>query len=82
MPGRCRALLYMPHQFTDKPLSWWMLEPEGVALFYVRPEQRDQLQLKQLGKHMIENHLNSCSVPEAVHYPGVTGGKAGIQRYR
>lgn len=32
----------------------WMLGPEGVALFYVRAEIRDQIQLQQYGWHMIE----------------------------
>lgn len=36
----------------------WMLGPEGVALFYARPERRDQLKLKQFGWHMVENHLD------------------------
>lgn len=33
----------------------WMLGPEGIALFYCRPELRDQLALHQYGWHMIEN---------------------------
>lgn len=32
----------------------WMLAPEGVALFYVRPELRDRLALSQYGWHMLE----------------------------
>ncbi|EGV50397.1 aminotransferase class V-fold PLP-dependent enzyme [Candidatus Endoriftia persephone] len=32
----------------------WMLGPEGVALFYVRPEVRDHLRLQQFGWHMVE----------------------------
>ena len=32
----------------------WMLGPEGVALFYTRPELRDRLQLHQYGWHMVE----------------------------
>ncbi|UCD34622.1 MAG: aminotransferase class V-fold PLP-dependent enzyme [Nitrospiraceae bacterium] len=32
----------------------WMLGPEGIALFYSRPEARDRLQLKQFGWHMVE----------------------------
>jgi selenocysteine lyase/cysteine desulfurase len=32
----------------------WMLGPEGVALFYCRPELRDQLRLHQYGWHMVE----------------------------
>lgn len=34
----------------------WMLGPEGVALFYCRPELRDKLQLRQYGWHMIEHN--------------------------
>lgn len=34
----------------------WMLGPEGLALFYVRPELRERLQLKQFGWHMVEQH--------------------------
>jgi cysteine desulfurase / selenocysteine lyase len=33
----------------------WMLGPEGVALFYSRPEARDQLNLNQYGWHMVEH---------------------------
>ncbi|MBD3609604.1 MAG: aminotransferase class V-fold PLP-dependent enzyme, partial [Gammaproteobacteria bacterium] len=36
----------------------WMLGPEGLALFYVRPALRDTLQLKQFGWHMTEDYLN------------------------
>jgi len=32
----------------------WMLGPEGLALFYSRPEARDQLQLSQYGWHMVQ----------------------------
>jgi selenocysteine lyase/cysteine desulfurase len=32
----------------------WMMGPEGVALFYVRPELRDRLILRQYGWHMVE----------------------------
>ncbi|MDQ6960469.1 MAG: aminotransferase class V-fold PLP-dependent enzyme [Mariprofundaceae bacterium] len=32
----------------------WMLGPEGLALFYIRPELRSQLNLKQYGWHMVE----------------------------
>lgn len=34
----------------------WMLGPEGVALFYCRPERRDQLRLNQFGWHMVEHN--------------------------
>ena len=36
----------------------WMLGPEGLALFYVRPRLRHQLQLHQFGWHMVEEHMN------------------------
>lgn len=36
----------------------WMLGPEGVALFYCRPEHRDTLTLNQFGWHMVEDHGN------------------------
>lgn len=31
----------------------WLLGPEGLALFYSRPEVRDQLKLSQYGWHMV-----------------------------
>ena len=33
----------------------WMLGPEGLALFYCRPELYDQLSINQFGWHMIEH---------------------------
>jgi len=33
----------------------WMLGPEGLALFWCRPELRDRLKLHQLGWHMVEH---------------------------
>ena len=32
----------------------WMLGPEGLGLFYVRPEIRDRLRLTQYGWHMVD----------------------------
>jgi len=32
----------------------WMFGPEGIAIFYCRPEARDSLLLKQYGWHMVE----------------------------
>jgi len=32
----------------------WMLGPEGLGFFYVRPEIRDTLKLTQFGWHMVE----------------------------
>lgn len=31
----------------------WLLAPEGIALFYVRPELRDRLMLQEFGWHML-----------------------------
>jgi selenocysteine lyase/cysteine desulfurase len=36
----------------------WLLAPEGLAVFYCKAEQREQLQLKQYGWHNVENPLN------------------------
>jgi selenocysteine lyase/cysteine desulfurase len=33
----------------------WLLGPEGVALFYSRPEARDRLRLHQLGWHSLDH---------------------------
>ena len=33
----------------------WMLGPEGIALFYVAAKQRQRLQLRQYGWHMVQN---------------------------
>ncbi len=33
----------------------WMLGPEGLALFYCRPELREQLKLHQFGWHMLNS---------------------------
>ncbi len=33
----------------------WMMGPEGLALFYVKPEIRDSLTLNQFGWHMVAN---------------------------
>lgn len=33
----------------------WMLGPEGLGLFYSRPQARERLQLTQYGWHMVEN---------------------------
>jgi selenocysteine lyase/cysteine desulfurase len=34
----------------------WMLSPEGLAVFYCRPEQREALRLNQFGWHMVEQY--------------------------
>lgn len=36
----------------------WMLGPEGLGLFYVRPQIRDRLKLHQFGWHMVEDAGN------------------------
>jgi selenocysteine lyase/cysteine desulfurase len=36
----------------------WMLGPEGLALFYSRPDAREQLGLTQYGWHMVEDAGN------------------------
>lgn len=36
----------------------WMLGPEGLALFYVKPELRGRLRLMEFGWHMIANRGN------------------------
>jgi selenocysteine lyase/cysteine desulfurase len=33
----------------------WLLGPEGVAVFYCRPEWRERLTLRQFGWHMVEH---------------------------
>lgn len=33
----------------------WMMGPEGLAIFFSRPDARDQLRLTQYGWHMVEN---------------------------
>ncbi len=35
----------------------WMLGPEGLAVFYCRPQLRERLRLNQYGWHMVEDHL-------------------------
>ncbi len=45
---RCRA------DFVVADGHKWMLGPEGVALFYTRPEIRQQLRLNQYGWHMVK----------------------------
>ncbi|MDZ4730491.1 MAG: aminotransferase class V-fold PLP-dependent enzyme [Xanthomonadales bacterium] len=34
----------------------WLLGPEGIAVFYSTAKARDQLQLQQVGWHMLESH--------------------------
>jgi cysteine desulfurase/selenocysteine lyase len=36
----------------------WLLGPEGIALFYCRPEWRDRLTLRQYGWHMVRDAGN------------------------
>ncbi len=41
----------------------WMLGPEGLGVFFTKPEARDQLQLTQYGWHMIEQCGNYENQP-------------------
>jgi len=34
----------------------WLLGPEGCAVFYVKPQVRERLRLRQYGWHMVEDH--------------------------
>lgn len=36
----------------------WLLGPEGIAVFYCRPEWRERLTLHQYGWHMVEDYGN------------------------
>lgn len=47
-------LARMPADFVVADGHKWMLGPEGIALFYCRPEVRSQLRLHQFGWHMVE----------------------------
>ncbi|EIC20227.1 aminotransferase class V-fold PLP-dependent enzyme [Thiorhodovibrio frisius] len=44
----------MPADFVVADAHKWMLGPEGIALFYCRPELRPKLKLHQFGWHMVE----------------------------
>jgi selenocysteine lyase/cysteine desulfurase len=35
----------------------WLMAPEGLGVFWSRPEARDALQLRQFGWHMVQEHL-------------------------
>lgn len=39
----------------------WLLGPEGCAIFYVGPQVRERLRLRQYGWHMVENALDFSS---------------------
>lgn len=41
--------------FTMADGHKWLLGPEGLGVFYVRPELRDQLKLTEFGWHMVDN---------------------------
>ncbi len=45
----------------------WMLGPEGLGVFYSRPEAREKLRLTQFGWHMIENTHNYENKPWRIH---------------
>ncbi|MBK5968447.1 MULTISPECIES: aminotransferase class V-fold PLP-dependent enzyme [Thiorhodovibrio] len=48
-------LARMPADFIVADAHKWMLGPEGIALFYCRPELRETLKLHQFGWHMVEH---------------------------
>ena len=45
----------------------WMLGPEGLGVFYSRPEAREKLKLTQYGWHMIKNIHNYENKPWEIH---------------
>ncbi|TBW56067.1 aminotransferase class V-fold PLP-dependent enzyme [Marinobacter halodurans] len=44
--------------FTMADGHKWLLGPEGLGVFYVRPELRDQLRLSEYGWHMVDKRGN------------------------
>lgn len=48
-------LAHSPVDFVVADGHKWMLGPEGLALFWCRPELRDRLQLSEFGWHMVED---------------------------
>ncbi len=57
-----QSLGAVPFDLTDTNADFvvadghkWMMGPEGLALFYVKPEIRDSLTLNQYGWHMVAN---------------------------
>ncbi|MGB5734998.1 MAG: aminotransferase class V-fold PLP-dependent enzyme [Thiohalocapsa sp.] len=51
-------LARIPVDFVAADGHKWMLGPEGLALFWCRPELRETLRLTQFGWHMIEDMGN------------------------
>ena len=49
------SLAEVPADFIAADGHKWLLGPEGLALFWVRPALRDQLRLTQHGWHMVEH---------------------------
>lgn len=52
----------LPFDLADSPVDFvvadghkWLLGPEGLALFWCRPELREQLRLTEFGWHMVED---------------------------
>ena len=52
----------LPHDVTAMNIDFlaadahkWLLGPEGIALFYCRPQWRDQLAMYEFGWHMVED---------------------------
>jgi selenocysteine lyase/cysteine desulfurase len=54
------SLKEIPADFIAADGHKWMLGPEGLALFWVRPTLRDSLRLTQHGWHMVE-HMGDFS---------------------
>ncbi len=48
-------LAHSPVDFVVADGHKWMLGPEGLALFWCRPELRDRLRLTEFGWHMVED---------------------------
>ena len=45
----------------------WMMGPEGLGVFYAKPEARDQLKLTQFGWHMIKSINSYENKPWEIH---------------
>lgn len=53
----------IPADFVIADGHKWMLGPEGLGVFYSRPEARERLQLTQYGWHMVE-HVGDFDRPD------------------
>jgi selenocysteine lyase/cysteine desulfurase len=54
----------------------WMFGPEGLAVFYAKPEARGKLKLTQYGWHMMKDAHNYENLPWEVH-PGARRFECG-----